>query len=53
VRLALAGQRAYYARLGYRQVGLGTHAGYAAPTYARLEKEVGPATGQPAAPAGR
>jgi GNAT superfamily N-acetyltransferase len=38
VRIALAGQRAYYERLGYRPVGTGTHAGYAEPTYLLLEK---------------
>ncbi len=38
VRLALSRQRQLYARLGYREVGLGTHAGYAAPTFAKLVK---------------
>lgn len=42
VRLALTEQRAFYTRLGYRQIGLGTHAGYTAPTYARLERRVRP-----------
>jgi ribosomal protein S18 acetylase RimI-like enzyme len=42
VRLALTQQRAYYERLGYRQVGLGTHAGYPAPTYATLERPIEP-----------
>jgi ribosomal protein S18 acetylase RimI-like enzyme len=40
VRVALTGQRAYYERLGYRQVGEGTHPGYAKPTYLVLEKEL-------------
>jgi ribosomal protein S18 acetylase RimI-like enzyme len=42
VRLALTQQRAYYDRLGYRQVGLGTHAGYPAPTFATLERPIEP-----------
>ncbi len=41
VRLALPRQRAYYERLGYRFVAYGTHAGFAAPTSATLEKEIG------------
>lgn len=42
VRLALPLQRASYERLGYRFVEYGTHAGYPAPTYAVLEKELTP-----------
>jgi len=41
VRLALPHQRAYYERLGYRFVAYGTHAGFAEPTSATLEKEIG------------
>ncbi|MDQ6603413.1 MAG: GNAT family N-acetyltransferase [Chloroflexota bacterium] len=40
VRLALPRQRAFYERMGYRVVGLGTHAGFAAPTSATLEKAI-------------
>ncbi|HYF62948.1 MAG TPA: GNAT family N-acetyltransferase [Herpetosiphonaceae bacterium] len=38
VRLALAGNRAYYERLGYAFHAYGTHAGYPEPTYVTLEK---------------
>jgi ribosomal protein S18 acetylase RimI-like enzyme len=42
VRLSLAENRAWYERLGYAQYALGTHAGYAAPTYVTLEKRLSP-----------
>jgi hypothetical protein len=38
VRIVLPRLQAYYARLGYRRAGLGTHAGCAKPTYVILEK---------------
>ena len=38
VRVALAENRAYYERMGYRFVGAGAHDGYAEPTYLILEK---------------
>lgn len=38
VRLALPDNRAYYERMGYALLHLGTHKGYAEPTYAILEK---------------
>lgn len=41
VRLALAENRAWYERCGYRFESHGTHAGYAAPTYVRLRKRLG------------
>jgi predicted N-acetyltransferase YhbS len=40
LRLVLTGLRAYYERMGYRFVREGAHAGFAAPTYVVLEKEV-------------
>jgi predicted N-acetyltransferase YhbS len=40
VRLALVGQRAYYARLGYQDVDLGTHPGHVVPTFVTMEKAV-------------
>ncbi|MCA1667557.1 MAG: GNAT family N-acetyltransferase [Thermomicrobia bacterium] len=46
VRLALPRQRAYYERLGYHFVAYGTHAGFAAPTSATLEKEIGVGSGR-------
>lgn len=41
VRLSLPRQQAYYERHGYRVVAFGTHASFAQPTYATLEKDVG------------
>jgi ribosomal protein S18 acetylase RimI-like enzyme len=38
VRIALARQRAYYERLGYRPVEARAHAGYPEPTYLLMEK---------------
>jgi predicted N-acetyltransferase YhbS len=40
VRTALARQRAYYQRLGYRPVEARAHPGYPEPTYLILEKQV-------------
>jgi len=41
VRLALPRNRAFFERLGYRQVGLDSHEGMAVPTFAWLEKRIG------------
>ena len=41
VRLALPENRAFFERLGYRQVGLDSHAGSPVPTFAWLTKPVG------------
>ena len=40
VRIVLPRLHAYYSRLGYRKVGLATHAGFSRPTYAILEKDL-------------
>ena len=40
VRVALAQNRAYYERMGYRFVQAGAHEGYAEPTYLILEKTI-------------
>jgi predicted N-acetyltransferase YhbS len=40
VRLALAENRRYYERLGYAFFKHGTHAGYPAPTYVTLQKQL-------------
>ena len=40
VRLALTELQAYYRRQGYADAGYGSHAGYAHPTYVRLEKQL-------------
>ena len=41
VRLDLRRNRAFFERLGYRQVGLDSHAGMTVPTFAWFEKPVG------------
>ncbi|HSD01692.1 MAG TPA: GNAT family N-acetyltransferase [Gaiellales bacterium] len=41
VRLALPRNRAFFERLGYRQVGLDSHEGMTVPTFAWLEKRIG------------
>jgi ribosomal protein S18 acetylase RimI-like enzyme len=41
VRLALPQNREFFERLGYRQVGLDSHAGKTVPTFAWLEKPIG------------
>jgi ribosomal protein S18 acetylase RimI-like enzyme len=41
VRLALPRNRAFFEALGYRQVGLDSHAGMTVPTFVWLEKPVG------------
>jgi len=41
VRLNLPRNREFFERLGYRQVGLDSHAGSTVPTFAWLEKPVG------------
>jgi ribosomal protein S18 acetylase RimI-like enzyme len=40
VRLALPGNRAFFERLGYREVGLDSHEGMTVPTFAWLEKRI-------------
>jgi len=40
VRLALPELQAFYESLGYRIIRLGTHTGYAEPTFAVMEKDV-------------
>lgn len=40
VRLALPRNRAFFERLGYREVGLDSHAGMTVPTFAWLEKRI-------------
>ena len=41
VRLALPRNRAFFERLGYREVGLDSHEGMTVPTFAWLEKRIG------------
>ena len=40
VRLALPDNQAYFARLGYRVLSYGTHAGFVEPTFANMVKDV-------------
>jgi ribosomal protein S18 acetylase RimI-like enzyme len=47
VRIALGRQRAYYERLGYRQVAACSHPGHAEPTYLLLDKELPAGTSGP------
>jgi predicted N-acetyltransferase YhbS len=42
VRIALPGNAALFAALGYREVGRHAHPGFADPTSIRMEKRVGP-----------
>lgn len=41
VRLSLPKNRKLFSRMGFREVSLHAHKGYAYPTYARMEKAVG------------
>jgi predicted N-acetyltransferase YhbS len=45
VRVVLAGQRAYYERLGYRPVAAAAHPGFTEPTYLIMEKDLTPPRG--------